>query len=88
MVSTPLPVWSRKATVRSFRTANSSRLPLGEQFTEPSGLSGAVATKKTGWSDNHSDSVWSIPSNVFATDALSHFASGRVLLAMRRLPPR
>ena len=36
IVSTPLPVWSRYATVRSSMTTNSSRFPFGEQFTSPS----------------------------------------------------
>ena len=53
MVSTPLPVWSRYATVRSSTTTNSSRFPLGEQFTKPSAESGAVDTKKTGWASSH-----------------------------------
>src|ERR1700685_210278 len=87
MVSTPLPVWSRKATVRSSRTANSSRLPLGEQFTEPCGSSGAVDTKNTGWSDIHADSVSTTPLYVLATHALSHLVSAVSLLAMRRFPP-
>jgi len=55
MVSTPLPVWSRYATVRSSTTTNSSRLPLGEQFTRPSPERGAVATKKTGCAVSHSE---------------------------------
>jgi hypothetical protein len=34
-------------------TLNSSRLPFGEQLTDPSPLIGAVATKNTGWASIH-----------------------------------
>jgi len=44
IVSTPLPVWSRKATVR-VRDEELCRFCLGEQLGSPSPESGAVATK-------------------------------------------
>ncbi len=62
MVSTPLPVWSRYATERPSNTANSSRLPFGEQLTNPAPSSGAVDTKKTGWATSQPASRSSITS--------------------------
>ena len=48
IVSAPLPVRSRKATVVASRIANSPLLLFGEQLTWPSALRGADETKKTG----------------------------------------
>ena len=53
MVSAPLPVRSRYATVSGSSTAKVSRYPFGDTFTWPptpaSSRQGAVATKNIGW---------------------------------------
>lgn len=65
MVSAPLAVRSRYATVWSSRTANDPATPFGDTLTCPSGLLGAVATKNTGCARTNSRSRPSIRSCTF-----------------------
>ncbi len=66
IVSAPLPIRSRYATVWSSSTRSVPIGPLGDKFTCPSPLSGAVATKYSSRRAIHSRSDSSIASNTFA----------------------
>ena len=60
MVSTPLPGLVEEGHRVLIENDEPPRLPFGGQLTGPQGSSGAVDTKKTGWSNIHWDSVSSI----------------------------
>ena len=62
MVSAPLPITSRYATVFSSSTRSEPIGPLGETLTWPSSASGAVPTKNSAWSAIHSRWRASMPS--------------------------
>src|SRR4051794_36208476 len=62
IVSAPLPITSRYATVRSSSTRRVPPGPFGETFTWPSPASGADPTKNIGWRAIQSRQCWSISS--------------------------
>src|SRR3954469_25633775 len=62
IVSAPLPITSRYATVRSSSTRRVPPGPFGEMLTRPSSASGALPTKNIGCRPIQSRQCWSISS--------------------------
>ena len=67
IVSAPLPITSRYATVCRSSTRSDPIGPLGDRLTWPSAPSGAVATKNSGWALIQALSLSSMRSKVVPT---------------------